>query len=184
MSKIVRGVYNLIKIMLIKIKCGKKVEIPFVQSFRINSELMVKKEVKSIKIGKKLKLECNARIRVLENGSLIIGDNCFVNCNSYITVKGKTVIKDNVLIGPNVMIFDHDHDYKSDKEMRSNFITGEIYIGNDVWIGAGSIILRGSHIEDDAIIAAGSIVKGRVKSGCIYVQKRTTDLIFYREIVG
>lgn len=35
-------------------------------------------------------------------------------------------------------------------------------IGNDVWIGAGAQILRGSVIEDGAIIGAGAIVNGRV----------------------
>ena len=35
---------------------------------------------------------------------------------------------------------------------------GNVVIGNDVWVGTGSIILSGVHINDGAIIGAGSIV--------------------------
>ena len=147
---------------------------------RINSQLMIQKKAKKVIIGKNFRLESNARLRVIDKGELEIGNNCFINCNSYITVEGKTIIRDNVLIGTNTMIFDHDHDYKSSNGIRKNpNIKGEIYIGNNVWIGAGCIILRGAYIEDDAVIAAGSIVKGKVKSRCIYVQKRNTELLEY-----
>jgi chloramphenicol O-acetyltransferase type B len=46
-----------------------------------------------------------------------------------------------------------------------NFIysNGDVIIGNDVWIGANSIILSGSQIGDGAIIAAGSVVTGKIK---------------------
>lgn len=179
-SKIIRGLYNIIKIIIIKMRCKGNVNIPLIQPMRLNSQLMVQKKAKKATIGKNFRLESNAKVRVINGGILEIGENCFINCNSYITVEGKTTIKDNVLIGPNVMIFDHDHDYKSCKGIRnSRNITGEIYIGNNVWIGAGSIILRGAYIEDDAVIAAGSIVKNRVKSGCLYVQKRKGCMIEY-----
>lgn len=183
-NKIIRGLINAFRIIVIRINCRGRAVIPVVQPMRVNSQLMVQKKIKKVMIGKNFRLESNARVRVIDEGELEVGNNCFINCNSYITVEGKTVIRDNVLIGPNTMIFDHDHDYKSSKGIRnSSNIIGEIYIGNNVWIGAGCIILRGAHIEDDAVIAAGSIVKGKVDAGCVYVQKRKSESIQYKEMV-
>lgn len=44
-------------------------------------------------------------------------------------------------------------------------------------VGTGAIILKGAVIDDDCIIAAGSVVKGRVEKGNVFVQKRHASLI-------
>ncbi len=177
-NKIMRGLINAFRIVILRMKCHDRIVMPIVQPMRVNSQLMIQKKAKKVVIGKNFRLESNARVRVIDGGELQVGNNCFINCNSYITVEGKTIIRDDVLIGPNTMIFDHDHDYKSDTGIRnSSNITGEIYIGNNVWIGAGCIILRGAHIEDGAVISAGSIVKGFVGSKSLFVQKRKSEII-------
>jgi acetyltransferase-like isoleucine patch superfamily enzyme len=43
-----------------------------------------------------------------------------------------------------------------------------IKIGNNVWIGRGCLIMPGTSIEDNVIIAANSVVKGVCKAGSIY----------------
>lgn len=40
-----------------------------------------------------------------------------------------------------------------------------VEIGMNVWIGAGCIVLPGAHIGDNAVIAAGSVVRGEVPAG-------------------
>ena len=40
-----------------------------------------------------------------------------------------------------------------------------IEIGNNCWVTAGSIILPGARIGDDAIVAAGAVIDGEVPSG-------------------
>ena len=89
---------------------------------------------------------------------------------------GNTTIGEHCRIGPNVLIFDHDHDYKAGLQL-NKFKTGSISIGDNVWIGGGAIILRDTEIGDNAVIAAGSIVKGKVPAGSLYVQKRRTEII-------
>ena len=177
-EKAIRCFVNILRIFIIRIKCGKRAHIPYIQPMRIKSQLMIQKGIKKVAIGHNFKLETNAIIRVIDGGELLIGDNCFINCGSYITSMGKTVIGNNCLIGPNVMIFDHDHDYKADGGIAAGkTIKGEIIIGNNVWIGANCTILRGTHIDDNAVIAAGCVVKGHIPSGCLYVQKRSTELM-------
>lgn len=173
MEKILRGLLNLFRIIYLKIRCGKKVEIYPIQPMRIISQFMIQKNIKKVQIGKNFKLETNAKVRVVDGGELIIGDNFFMNCGAYITVMGFTKIGNNCLIGPNVMIFDHDHDYLSDDGVSTgNVIKGEVIIGDNVWIGANCCILRGAKIEDNSVIAAGSIVKGNIPSNVLFYQKR------------
>lgn len=42
-----------------------------------------------------------------------------------------------------------------------------VTIGRNVFLGAGVKVLRGSWIGDDAVIGAGSVVRGRVEAGSI-----------------
>jgi acetyltransferase-like isoleucine patch superfamily enzyme len=86
--------------------------------------------------------------------------------------KKKIQIGDNTAIGPNVLIFDHNHDYLSD-DFRNNYICDDIIIGNNVWIGGGAIILAGSKIGDNSVIAAGTIVNTTIPSNTVYYNKRT-----------
>lgn len=142
---------------------------------------MIQKHVKKVMIKKNFKLETDAKIRVIDGGTLEIGENCFINCGSYITVMGSTKIGNNCMFGPNVMVFDHDHDYKTEGGITAGKTTiGEIEIGNNVWIGAGSIILRGAKIEDNCVIAAGTVVKGLVPHDCMCYQKRESNIISIR----
>ena len=57
------------------------------------------------------------------------------------------------------------------------FKTAPVVIGNNVWIGANAIILRGTTIGDNSVIAAGSVVKGNVPSNTLLVQKKEDTLI-------
>ena len=50
--------------------------------------------------------------------------------------------------------------------------TAPVEIGNNVWIGANTIILRGTKIGDNCVIGAGSIVKGNVLSNSVFLQKK------------
>ena len=59
-------------------------------------------------------------------------------------------------------------------------LTGEVIIGKNVWIGANTVILRNTRIGDNAVIAAGSIVKGEVPANSVFVDKREHNLIQYK----
>jgi hypothetical protein len=63
-------------------------------------------------------------------------------------------IGQDVAIAYHVMISDSDrHEISGQSENPSS-----VMIGNHVWIGARSIILKGVHIADGAVVAAGSVV--------------------------
>jgi acetyltransferase-like isoleucine patch superfamily enzyme len=81
----------------------------------------------------------------------------------------KITIGDNCLIGANVTITDSDwhaidparrHDVKAT-------LTRPVKIGNNVFIGANSIVLKGTEIGDDSVIGAGSVVSGMIPANVI-----------------
>ncbi|CAI3260078.1 acyltransferase [Enterococcus cecorum] len=130
-----------------------------------------------LEIGEKFKMRDGAKIRVRKGASCKIGRNTSVNCNNMIACRERIIIGNDVQFSPNVQIYDHDHDFRAEGGVKAGkYKTGSIEIGNNVWIGANTIILRGTKIGDNAVIAAGSIVKGEVPTGAVIVQKRVSEI--------
>lgn len=78
---------------------------------------------------------------------------------------------DNVKIATNVRFITHDiinsvFEY-SDSGEKLPFYMGPIEIGDNVMVGADAIIMYGSKIENNSIIAAGSVVVNHVKEGTV-----------------
>jgi len=78
-----------------------------------------------------------------------------------------TILGDNVTMGEYSIIYGHIHNYKNGKIL----IKG-VKIGNNCVIGAGSIIMPGSVLQDDVILATGAVVtqnqilrKGKIYGG-------------------
>lgn len=124
----------------------------------------------TISLGDYFSAERNLRMKACSNAIISVGRECFFNTNASITAMQKIIIGDYCKFGNNVVIVDHDHDYSN----ISGFKTAPIKIGNHVWVGANVVILRGTVIEDYAVIAAGSVVRGRVSAKVIYYSKNNT----------
>lgn len=130
-----------------------------------------------LEIGEKFKMRDGAKIRVRKGAVCKIGRNASINCNNMIACREKIVIGDDVQFSPNVQIYDHDHDFRVEGGAKiGKYKTGSIEIGNNVWIGANTVILRGTKIGDNTVIAAGSIVKCEVPAGTVFVQKRISEI--------
>lgn len=120
----------------------------------------------------------NTTIRIDHNGELIIEGKVFINDNCSINCIDKIHIGEYTKIGPGVSINDNDHNFRKIGDGR--MLTGEVIIGKNVWIGANTVILRNTRIGDNAVIAAGSIVKGEVPANSVFVDKREHNLIQYK----
>lgn len=129
-----------------------------------------------LKIGKKFRARHNVELNIRDKAVLEIGNDVFLNSGCVITARERVTIGDHTIFGPNVVIYDNDHKIRNGKVLDNEFETAPVVIGKNVWIGAGAIILKGSVIEDNCVIAAGSIVKGRVESNHILIQKKNTEL--------
>lgn len=129
-----------------------------------------------LEVGKKFRARYNVEINVRDRASVKIGHDVFMNSGCIITAREKVVIGDNTIFGPNVVVYDNDHLIRDGKVIDNDFVTEPVIIGSNVWIGAGAIILKGSHIGDNCVIAAGSVVKGKIESNNLVIQKRNTTL--------
>ena len=132
-----------------------------------------------INIGKFVFIRKNTTIRIDDESTLDIGDHVFMNDNCNINCANKISIGSYTKIAPNVSINDHDHNYKGVEG--GNLIKGEVIIGKNVWIGSNSVILRGTVIEDNAVVAAGSVVKGHVPKDSLFLNKRDNVTKLYKD---
>lgn len=93
-------------------------------------------------------------------GKILIGKNCFIGRNCSIIAHESINIGDNCMFGPGVVIYDHDHIFDEMGVHNEGYATSPIVIGDRCWLGANSVILRGSVIGDGCVIGAGTVVKG------------------------
>jgi acetyltransferase-like isoleucine patch superfamily enzyme len=149
-----------------------------IYSLQANSKIEVFNNNATIKIGKFVFIRKNASIRIDYDGVLNIGKNVFINDNCTINCVNRITIGKNTKIAPNVCINDHDHNYK--KNTSDHLIRGEVTIGDNVWIGSNVVILRNTHIGDNVIVAAGSVVKGMVPPNTLFINKRETEIKPYK----
>lgn len=108
-------------------------------------------------------------------GEIVLGDGVFLNDFVCVNAREKIVISENTLIGQGVKFYDHDHDYRRD--LQNDFRCSPIYVGRHVWIGADSILLRGTSIGDDTVVGAGSLVKEELPSRVIYMNRRDSKVL-------
>ncbi|MEQ9809773.1 acyltransferase [Streptococcus jiangjianxini] len=180
MNKYLRAITDLptamIKTFLLKVRHGKNVTISSSVFMSPFSEVTVDKGA-VFKLGKKFRQRSQAKIRVRKGAELTIGKDISLNHGCMIVAREKITIDDGVQFGPNVLLYDHDHDYKIKGGINAGaFKTSPIIIGKNVWIGAGSIILRGTTIGDNSVVAAGSVVKGEFKTNSLIYQVKETKV--------
>lgn len=95
-----------------------------------------------------------ARI-LLKKGAVLHLGTGYINTNVTIVCDEKIEIGNKVFISSNVLIRDSDaHKITSHPHKE----TQPIKISDQVWIGTNVLILKGVHIGEGAIIAAGSVV--------------------------
>ncbi len=98
-----------------------------------------------------------SKISVEKNGQLIFGNKFVITAETEIICKNLISFGDNCLLSWDILIMDTDFHkiYKNGKLCNED---EPIHIGNKVWIGARSIILKGSSIANNSVVAAGALV--------------------------
>ncbi|MCD8206708.1 MAG: acyltransferase [Bacteroidales bacterium] len=110
-------------------------------------------------------------IYVGENATLEIGENVGIS-SSFITAWESVKIGNNVKIGGGCYIIDTDF-HSLHPKYRANpetdiAATAAVEIGDNVFIGATSIVLKGSKIGRNSVVGAGSVVNGEIPENEIW----------------
>jgi serine acetyltransferase len=100
---------------------------------------------------------------------LRIGDRCVIGRGSHIVAHCSLEIGDDVFTGPYVYITDQNHSYADPDVPIGRQVPGNaaVRIGPGSWLGAGAVVLPGTRIGRNAVIAAGSVVRGTVPDRCV-----------------
>ncbi len=104
-------------------------------------------------IGDNSRIHKGFGIHISKKGSLVIGNNTYINPESIIICHDSITIGDNCAISWGLQLMDDDLHFISERKVDSNIV-----IGNRVWIGADVKILKGVKIGNGSMIAAGSVV--------------------------
>lgn len=135
--------------------CGSKAE----------AYVLLRKDARLI-ISGTTSLNYGATIEIHENAEVEI-NGAYINTGAVILAAKRISIGHGVLISRHVFIYDSDHHpiYNDEGEIANP--ARDVVIGDHVWIGLKCIILRGSNIGEGALIAAGSVVGGKIKPGVL-----------------
>lgn len=111
-------------------------------------------------------------LRTVRLGAVIdIGDDVGISGAS-VCAAARVSIGTGCLVGANVTIADTDfhpvrHPARRYAPMPVPTGRDAVVIGDNVFLGAGSMILRGARIGDDAVVGAGVVVRGHVPPGTV-----------------
>src|SRR5258708_658105 len=100
---------------------------------------------------------------------LRIGDRCVIGRGSHIVAHHSIDIGDDVFTGPYVYVTDQNHSY-ADPDLpigRQWPVNAPVRIGAGTWLGTGVIVLPGSVIGRNVVVAAGAVVRGVIADRCV-----------------
>jgi acetyltransferase-like isoleucine patch superfamily enzyme len=147
-----------------------------------------------INIGDSIIVYHHCDILAIGKGHLNIGDGCIIGSGFRLYCRNKIELGNHVLISWNVFISDYDgHPIDPDERYeqmlymnsaffpsprrqkiteatahyKPEYVTSMVVIGDNVWIGANAIILKGVHIGQGSVVAAGAVVTKDVPGRCI-----------------
>jgi acetyltransferase-like isoleucine patch superfamily enzyme len=108
---------------------------------------------------------------LLPSAQIEIGEDVGISGGSICAAISVT-IGDGTLLGADVVVADTDfhpirHPARRHAPMPEPSPDDAVQIGKNVFIGTRAIVLKGSHIGDDAVVGAGAVVSGVVAPGMV-----------------
>ncbi|MCS5422119.1 MULTISPECIES: acyltransferase [Psychrilyobacter] len=180
-KNLISVIFSFLKFSIIKLFHGKCFRFHLIERFSPNTELDIGKNSLLV-LKEAVRAHSGSKFRVRNGAKLTIGKNTTFGYKCMITCRHEISIGEGTDFGPNVLIYDHDHDFKATGGLTAGkYKYGSVQIGNEVWVGANVIILKGTKIGNNCVIAAGSIISGTFPDNTIIIQKRETEVIKYRK---
>ena len=111
--------------------------------------------------------------RFCVSGSCSLGDHFTISGRSTVICHHSIQFGNNSLLSWDILVMDTD--FHRIFDLSGHLINQDksIIIGDKVWVGCRSTLLKGSVIPSNSIIAAGSIISGKLeKENCIYTTEK------------
>ncbi|MDT9592260.1 acyltransferase [Nocardioides zeae] len=100
----------------------------------------------------------------LPERGLVIGDRCVIGARSTITAHDSVTLGDDVWFGQGVFVSDASHGYQ-DPDVPVGLQVGThqpVVVGDGSWVGHHAILLPGTRLGRNVVVAAGAVVRGEV----------------------
>lgn len=94
-----------------------------------------------------------------------VGKDVFINFGCTFLDQGGITIEDGVYMAPDVRILTEGH--PENPARRHTLLTAPVVIRRNAWLGAGATILPGVTVGENAIVAAGAVVRHDVEPDTI-----------------
>jgi acetyltransferase-like isoleucine patch superfamily enzyme len=98
-----------------------------------------------------------------------IGDRTMIGRGSHIVGHFSIDIGSDVQTGPYVYITDQNHGYENPDEVVHVQWPNDVpvIVGDGSWIGTGVVILPGTELGRNTVVAAGAVVRGTFPDHCV-----------------
>ena len=158
------GVINPLTLFLIKSGKGSLIIKPILLSpncLSINNNVLIRNNARIEGIFEYLGQKYTPNIT--------IGNNVNIEQNSHITCSESIVIGNNTAIAANVSITDTIHNYQNISiNPKEQFLSSKkVVIGSNCTLYNNTVILPGSILGDNIVVAANSVVNGVFPSFCV-----------------
>lgn len=173
-NNIISCICSLIYFSLLKVFHFKGLKYHFVERFSPNVVVEMEKNA-TLVLGKMVRVHSGSKIKVRKKAKLVLESGVKINYNCIIACRKEIKIGEGTQFGPSVYVYDHDHDYKAGLKV-GEYLSDSVEIGKKCWIGANTVILRGTKIGDNCVVGAGCVLKGVYPANSVIVQKRVTDV--------
>ena len=171
--------YSALKFSFLKLLHFRHFHFEGIQRFSPNTEVVLS-ERGTIRLGRHVRAHRRSKLLAFDRGVLEIGDNTALGNGVSINCMERITIGKGVQFGPDVKIYDHDHDFRVPGGIAAEkFRTAPVVIGDNAWIGCNVVILMGTTLGENCIVAAGSVLKGNYPPNSVIIQKRTTEVMQY-----
>ncbi len=98
-----------------------------------------------------------------------LGNNVFLNHNTYFMDTNDITLGDRVFVGPNVGFYCAAHPIDAVQRAKAYEKALPITIGSDVWIGGNAVFMPGVTVGSNVVIGAGSVVTRDIPDNCVAV---------------
>ena len=167
MLTIIRGIF--IKLFLITRGGRKKVG----KGLRVGKHCRIRiRKGSHIVIGQDVVIGDYVKLSALKGGIIVVSDKVGIGDYSIIVSHKRIELGRETNVAPCVTFFDHDHVFGREGVERDKYKTDPIIIGEKCWIGVNTVLLRGSTVGNCCTIGASSVVKGQIKDGTLFYNKR------------
>jgi acetyltransferase-like isoleucine patch superfamily enzyme len=110
-----------------------------------------------------------SKLWVGQNGKMIIGNNFNVTSNAQIGCFHNVTIGKDVLFSWDVLLMDTDSHPICNQEMELINADRPIVVKDNVWVGARTIILKGTCLPENSVVGAGSLINRRYEKANVLI---------------